>query len=948
MFKSAATKIAHNSTLPSLAGNYDLKPLQDLINAEKVVLISLQKMSVDFARAADALRAWGMGEGEDFGDTLSASTNLLNYFSNALSQFATHEHTIREHMKAIRTREENLDELKRRRRALVSKADTAEKKLSKMSPEHKNLHAQMDTLNRLRDEIRTMDSEIMSEEAALGDFKRSEMRTLLGLKFGGLLECCEKGTIAGEFGKLVVMEIPNEVTQPGMARSMYVGHQKVYSLLQDAQQCVSEIAFSTVPSSEPRLPRPPNPEYESHQQSDSFDNDPPYPPHLQGSDSFSGGPETYFSAPQDTGTGHFMDPSDMSSMTGRSSVPNSPVMPPNLSYPPAPPQNQLVTEQVSSSADDFGVGHSTISSPPTGGRFATFPVKANAPPVGYQLRDAPPKLRTSPSREDDSFSSSIEAALNNTSGNGRSSIDGPPPSYTTHQSHPSNAPSNGPSSGVMSPAQLESHWQDARSPMVIGAGGHERGGAIQEEESDEGGLAYDRLDDEPIPAPHGRNENDTHKHVRFGDISDVEEEIQKRQEQERSPSSGTGSLGERGTKPSSRRVPPPTFSTEGDEKELNAAAAREISRELDALKFSVDSGTPYGGDSSPTTPRARNDSFPANATDGEVISPLVPPVAPFAQRGPSPRPETVPSSSPTAPPPTAIAHQSPLGNVQPVTNQDYEFDHPTSSVSDTREPSSPSSPISPKSPISSMSKPTMNVPTFEHRSNSSVSSLRGGGGSSPYQTPPEYPIPRSPLGTRSTSSLVGEKPDRSPGGTPAPPPPGVRTISAAAFRRQPVRGGTGSGGDAGPGAIGGGGSGIPETTPLHLKKRLPLPSSPYPSQRAQVGGGRDRADSEPFNDRGPNSGTQAQSRGRGQSFTGAGNPDEEDQYDYDYLSAYTGAETPSSTQAPGSPLKGDFGSLGHVRVVNDGSSLPPGAGPPVPGGYGDGRFATNLENESLR
>ena len=40
MFKTAATKIAHNSTLPALAGNKDLRPLQDLITAEKAVIIS--------------------------------------------------------------------------------------------------------------------------------------------------------------------------------------------------------------------------------------------------------------------------------------------------------------------------------------------------------------------------------------------------------------------------------------------------------------------------------------------------------------------------------------------------------------------------------------------------------------------------------------------------------------------------------------------------------------------------------------------------------------------------------------------------------------------------------------------------------------------------------------------------------------------------------------------
>lgn len=103
---------------------------------------------------------------------------------------------MRDQLKAIRTREESLEDLKRRRRTVVRKAEDAEKKLSKMSPEHKNLGMQTELLNRLRDEIRTMDSDIMTEEAALGDFKRSATRAWMGLKFGGLLECCEKGTVS--------------------------------------------------------------------------------------------------------------------------------------------------------------------------------------------------------------------------------------------------------------------------------------------------------------------------------------------------------------------------------------------------------------------------------------------------------------------------------------------------------------------------------------------------------------------------------------------------------------------------------------------------------------------------------------------------------------------------------------------------------------------------------
>ena len=111
---------------------------------------------------------------------------------------------VREHLKAIRTREEGLDELKRRRKSVAASADSAERKLNKMSPEHKNLATQTETLQRLRDEIRQLDTDIMTEEARLGDFKRTTTRTLMGLKFGGLHELSSKAMIVGDFGKQII------------------------------------------------------------------------------------------------------------------------------------------------------------------------------------------------------------------------------------------------------------------------------------------------------------------------------------------------------------------------------------------------------------------------------------------------------------------------------------------------------------------------------------------------------------------------------------------------------------------------------------------------------------------------------------------------------------------------------------------------------------------------
>jgi hypothetical protein len=74
--------------------------------------------------------------------------------------------------KRIREREETLDELRRRRRSTGSKAESAEKKLAKMGPENKGLPGQTDLLEKLRQEMRSMDTEIVMEESKLGDFKR--------------------------------------------------------------------------------------------------------------------------------------------------------------------------------------------------------------------------------------------------------------------------------------------------------------------------------------------------------------------------------------------------------------------------------------------------------------------------------------------------------------------------------------------------------------------------------------------------------------------------------------------------------------------------------------------------------------------------------------------------------------------------------------------------------
>ncbi|KAJ3798305.1 hypothetical protein GGU11DRAFT_704165 [Lentinula aff. detonsa] len=824
MFKTAATKIAHNSTIPSLGINKDLRPLQDLITAEKSVLIScvqtaypdggshkylsvrLQKLSVDIGKAAEALRIWGSGEGEDLLDTLSASSNLLTQYAAALSNYASHEHAIRDHMKGIRSREEALDELKRRRKALISKADTAEKKLSKMSPEHKNLGMQTDTLNRLRDEIRAMDSEIMSDEAALSDYKRSKTRAWMGLKFGGLLEWCEKGTIMGEFGRLIINEIPEEATQPGMARAMYMNHQKVNSLLNDATRCVDEVAFSTAPA--------PDTAPFVHQAT-----------------------ADYLAPPQDLGTGHFFDTSDMTGNMG--CIPPSPVS-----------QNPNTYTEASRSADDFGVAS---TSSPAASRFATFPATTANDGPRYSLRDGP-----SLHGEDESFSYSIAAALD-----ARKSVEESAPSYETHQTH-----LPGPPAGAAPPLMMPSPWESqGNDPKAT----NERAVSTY---GDDVGLAYmTNPGEETHPHQELGHERSPSKEVHFGQVQDIDTEMDTRHEQgvsEATQADGSVTLGEIRSSPT-KRIPPPSMSPEEEERVLNADAAMRLSREMSS--FNLDNSSPIAPPNAPpiVEPQEQGPRRPSltsrSETNSRSPSPLNPPVAPFSQQ-------------------RGVSHGPIDINLHKADNEEPVF------------------------PIHN-SPPRL---TISERTASSISN-----GSS-YRTPPEYPrsVGTSPFGQRSNSSLSGNIPSSPSTGTP-------RTISAAAFRRPVGTGGRTASTDlnAGPGLGGGSRSSshLADVSPLQPRKRG-LPNAPdFSSPHSNTSTLR------PY---------EAHNFNQGNRNSQAGTDDQ-----YDYISAYT--EVPPGS---GSPQRSDYGSLGQVRVANDMDPSSPleqhHSGRP---GYGEGKFATNLEGE---
>lgn len=870
MFKTAAAKIAHNSTIPALAGNSDLRQFQDLINAEKVVLVSIQRLGVDITKAAESLRAWGVGEGDDLVDILSASTTLLINFATALSAYASTHHGIRDTMKSVRTREEALDDLRRRRRRVGTSADGAEKKLNKMSPEHKNLAAQTDALNRLREEMRAMDGEIIREEAELGDFKRKCAKSWMQAKFGGLAECCEKGVIVGDIGKAIVAEIPEDVTQPGLPRAYYSAQPRVSALVSQAQRDMAQVAFTAVASD-----RVSQGEYE-HTSSTRTS------PQMQ-AQLLSGSP--YLPAPR-VGSGLHIGGFGSESLS--------------------PHQTQRTA-----SADELGVSTPTSTH---ASHFASFPARgpslgvlshdgptASTPPIPY-LRQAD-TMACGPSAlsahdASGSLTSSIADALARSDSNSfslnRPSVDDPAPKYepfvpgsgalytgigdTRRSKSPSLPPGAAPAAiqawdgGLGAEIEERRTVSESNDNAMSVISGNEQTTSItglsdrRTSQESMGGMPYDR-DEEPDD--YQSNEivpQKMDRRVRLGTEEDEAEvecsrpspettESQRRIPRVPPPPLDTEAptppehtrivspLSQQPTSPSQPQAKGHSEDGDGDDEHArNAAAAREVSRELDALAFSTPAPMTYS--THPTQSRAppqgsylSKQGYPpqphqqlqVNAPQqvpdqtSQPPSPLTPPNAPFAHRSISPHPHIGVDPGESRPLPNIVASRS----------------------SSPR----PTSPRRPPSSLSSVQSPA----------------------SIPHRSPPEYPRPpppfSSPLMSKSTSSLTSG----APGGAP-------RMISAAAFRR-PGRNGSESGSSLSPAGYGG----PADTSPLSL---LRPSASPASSMSRKSGPMRRLSVVNP-------------------------DPVQLDEEEFDYISAYTGGDEPGGTLAQQS------GGYGQGRYVSD-------------------------------
>ena len=124
----------------------------------------------------------------------------------------------------------------------MSKADSTDKRLNKMSPGDKNFSQQTGLLTGLREQIDRLDAEIIDEEANLYDAKRDKAREWMDVLLGGLLECSATGAVVATSARTIIECVPTDPTQPGLPRARYSGHPQVELLVTEAERTIRKIS----------------------------------------------------------------------------------------------------------------------------------------------------------------------------------------------------------------------------------------------------------------------------------------------------------------------------------------------------------------------------------------------------------------------------------------------------------------------------------------------------------------------------------------------------------------------------------------------------------------------------------------------------------------------------------------------------------------------------------
>ena len=519
-------------------------------------------------------------------------------------------------------------------------------------------------------------------------------------------------------------ELPQLVTEPGLARPFYTGTPRTEAYVTEAFRALGDVAVSPSAISAPvQFPLDANYQDALNAVPSTFpDNDSVVSLDRGGLPGDGNGPSAYRTqhgydpvrpSLGERGDHDRLPPSHADEHGAFLPPPDARFISPGSRKPP--PASSFSHPSISQGSQGIGLSASS------GGRFATFPTKGKRQDSVGQMTAEPPVGSRSSFDE-----------VEQTSPKGE--IDDAVPKYETIEG--TLAPHPGPPPGAAPPAMLHtSFYGGGYYP-----GSYDSGPSFVPDNSveneDDTQLAYMSRRESVRKAPSGSRPLPAPRPWLPGrEVESIEEH------HEREPLT---------TEPGSFRAPTPPGPVEDpdDERALNAAAAREVSRELDSLMYQPPS-TPKdlpAAPAAPNTPPAVHSS-PRSSSDS-----VAPASSPFARaRG------RVSGSAPVP--------QSPLERTSP-----------------TNGPPSPLGASGPSSPAQQAQLPPPSI-TLGRPSSPSLSSITN----TSFRTPPELPPSPSPAGSPRSPPQPQGLPFFS-GKPPVPPRQGSGgMISVAAFRRPPPR-----------------------------------------------------------------------------------------------------------------------------------------------------------------
>ena len=165
-------------------------------------------------------------------NTFTTSSKLLNHSISSFKSLAMRIGRIPEFLEDSSTsRKKVLEELQARRHIASSHANI-------MSRQANWGPVAMERYLAAQHSIFLINTEIKNEAETFVDWKRTKARECMGVLFGGLLECSEKGTVVATLGLAIIGNLPTGIIQPGLSPGHYSGKSLFESLVVQAERKV--------------------------------------------------------------------------------------------------------------------------------------------------------------------------------------------------------------------------------------------------------------------------------------------------------------------------------------------------------------------------------------------------------------------------------------------------------------------------------------------------------------------------------------------------------------------------------------------------------------------------------------------------------------------------------------------------------------------------------------